>query len=112
MNYLMLFIGLFLVALGFLVRRYPILISGYNTMSAKEKENVDIKGLSAFMCRCLVVMGVTLSGSYYFCVWMQWWAIVAYVPVFVPMIFVVYALVKAQKYDHNRKNNNQKQRGT
>ena len=59
-----------------------------------------------------VVMGVTLSGSYYFCVWMQWWAIVAYVPVFVPMIFVVYALVKAQKYDHNRKNNNQKQRGT
>lgn len=111
MNYLMLFIGLFLVALGFLVRRYPILISGYNTMSAKEKENVDIKGLSAFMCRCLVVMGVTLSGSYYFCVWMQWWAIVAYVPVFVPLIFVVYALVKAQKYDHNRKNNNQKTKG-
>lgn len=73
MNYSMLFIGLFLVAPGFLVRRYPILISGYNTMSAKEKENVDIKGLSAFMCRCLVVMGVTLSGSYYFCVWMQWW---------------------------------------
>ena len=101
MNYSMLFIGMFLVALGFLVRRYPILISGYNTMSAK-----------AFMCRCLVVMGVALSGSYYFCVWMQWWTIVAYVPVFVPLIFVVYALVKAQKYDHNRKNNNQKQRGT
>lgn len=48
MNYSMLFIGLFLVALGFLVRRYPILISGYNTMSAKEKENVDIKGAFGF----------------------------------------------------------------
>lgn len=103
MNYSMLFISLFLVALGFLLRRYPILIAGYNTMSAKEKENVDIKGLSAFMCRCLVAMGVSLSGSYYFCVWMQWWMMVEWVPAVVPLFFIVYMLVKAQKYDHNRK---------
>ncbi|MCS3284297.1 DUF3784 domain-containing protein [Bacteroides salyersiae] len=46
-----------LIGLGVLVKRFPILIAGYNTMSKEEKMNVDVKGLSAFMCYSLVGMG-------------------------------------------------------
>lgn len=106
MEYAILFTGLFLIGLGFLVKRYPILIAGYNTMSAKEKEKVDVKGLLAFMCRSLVAMGLSLIGAYYFCVWMEWWTVASWVTVFVPLLFLPYVLVKAQKYDHNRKENN------
>ena len=41
--------GGLLVLLGILVRFFPNLIAGYNTMSAEQKKNVDVKGLSRFM---------------------------------------------------------------
>lgn len=45
-----------LFVLGLLVRKYPNLIAGYNTMTAEQKKKVDIKGLSSFMCRSLCVI--------------------------------------------------------
>lgn len=53
----MLITAFILIGLGVLVKRFPILIAGYNTMSKEEKMNVDVKGLSAFMCYSLVGMG-------------------------------------------------------
>ena len=47
-----------LIGLGVLVKRFPILIAGYNTMSKEEKMNVDVKGLSAFMCYSLFTIAV------------------------------------------------------
>ncbi len=44
-----------LIGLGVLVKRFPILIAGYNTMSKEEKMNVDVKGLSAL---CVTVWWV------------------------------------------------------
>lgn len=54
-NFLM---GGFLIAMGFLVKRYPDLIAGYNTMSPEKKRKVDIIGLSTFMRDSFIVMGV------------------------------------------------------
>ena len=48
-----LIIAAVLFVLGMLVRKYPNLIAGYNTMTAEQKKNVDVKGLSNFMCRSL-----------------------------------------------------------
>ena len=56
-----------LIGLGVLVKRFPILIAGYNTMSKEEKMNVDVKGLSAFMCYSLVGMGTVPVLAYYIC---------------------------------------------
>ena len=56
-----------LIGLGVLVKRFPILIAGYNTMSKEEKENVDVKGLSTFMCYSLVGMGTVPLLTYYAC---------------------------------------------
>lgn len=46
------------VLLGILVRFFPNLIVGYNTMSAEQKKNVDVKGLSRFMCSSLAAIGI------------------------------------------------------
>ena len=55
--------GAFLIVLGFLVKKYPDLIAGYNTMSAEQKEKVDIDGLSTMMRNSLIVIGVLLAIS-------------------------------------------------
>ena len=38
----LLMLWLFLIGSGFLVKRFPNLIAGYNTMSIERKKNVDI----------------------------------------------------------------------
>ncbi|NCC10941.1 MAG: DUF3784 domain-containing protein [Bacteroidia bacterium] len=57
-------VSLSLILCGFLVKRFPMLIAGYNTMSPAKKKQVDIKGLSTFLCRCLVFMGVGMLVLY------------------------------------------------
>jgi uncharacterized protein DUF3784 len=58
-----LIIGAGLVLVGFLVKIFPELIAGYNTMSAKEKAKVDIDGLSSMMRNTLIIMGVLVALS-------------------------------------------------
>lgn len=101
MKFILIFITLPLMGIGFLVKRYPNMIAGYNTMSRKEKENVDIKGLSLFMSRCLIVMGIMVAVCYYLFLRMGWPTAASFVPLFVPLISVSYMLIKQRKYDHN-----------
>ena len=60
-----LIIAAVLFVLGMLVRKYPNLIAGYNTMTAEQKKNVDVKGLSNFMRRSLCVIAVLMIVSYF-----------------------------------------------
>lgn len=94
-----------LFVLGLLVRRYPNLIAGYNTMSAEQKKKVDIKGLSGFMCRSLCVMAVLMILSYYAMgVMSVGEKVTSIVPTtLIPIIGVIYVVVRAQRYDHNGK---------
>lgn len=56
-------LGLSLVGFGFLVTRYPMLISGYNTMSKKNREKVDIEQVSRFLRKFLIIAGVIIVGT-------------------------------------------------
>lgn len=78
-----------------------MLIAGYNTMPPAKKKNVDIGGLSSFMRRHLVIMGA---------LWILFTVVleltdqtdtlaVIYVIYLLP--YVVWMLVRAQRYDHN-----------
>lgn len=96
-----LFIGSLLIILGLLVKCFPTLIAGYNTMPEEKKKNVDVAGLSSFMRRHLVILGVL-------------WILISvgleltdqtktapliytfYVP-----IYVFWIVLRAQRYDHN-----------
>ena len=93
--------GAFVIVCGLLVKRFPMLIAGYNTMPPAKKKNVDIGGLSSFMRRHLVIMGA---------LWILFTVVleltdqtdtlaVIYVIYLLP--YVVWMLVRAQRYDHN-----------
>ena len=49
--------GFILIICGLLVKQYPNLIAGYNTMSARDREKVDFVKLSTMMRNYLVVIG-------------------------------------------------------
>ena len=55
--------GVFLIILGLLVKKYPALIAGYNTMSDKEKALTDIDGLSSMIRAGCIIMGIVLCIS-------------------------------------------------
>jgi len=54
------FIGIFLICIGFLVKRYPNLIAGYNTLPKEEKDKIDIDKLSGRMKVTFIAMGVLI----------------------------------------------------
>lgn len=58
-------VGLALVGLGFLVKTMPELIAGYNTMSKEQKSNIDISGLSSYLKKGLIIVGVSIIIGYY-----------------------------------------------
>jgi len=57
--------GLFLIGIGLLVVKYPMLISGYNTMPKVDREKIDIRSYSVFMKKVFVVMGlIIITGGF------------------------------------------------
>lgn len=60
MGLIHLFIGLFFIILGFLVRSFPGIIAGYNTMPAEKKKNIDMDGLSRFLRNGFIIMGLAV----------------------------------------------------
>jgi hypothetical protein len=49
--------GIILIFCGLLVKYNPNLIAGYNTMSEKQKESIDVTKLSTMMRNYLVIIG-------------------------------------------------------
>ena len=95
--------GGILIICGFLAKAFPNLIAGYNTMSEKQKENVDVKGLSSFMRNAMVIIGFVVIGSYYF---FRWIGIderkYILIPAGLVMIGAIIMVIIAQRYDHNK----------
>ena len=90
--------GAFVIVCGLLVKRFPMLISGYK----EKRKNVDIDGLSSFMRRHLVIIGgllilfttiLELTG--------QQEAFSIILAVYLP-VYVIWMVVRAQRYDHNK----------
>ena len=49
--------GIILIIAGILVKRFPNLIAGYNTLSESDKEKIDIRRLSTYMHNGLIIIG-------------------------------------------------------
>ena len=102
-----LFVWLFaaiFVLLGLLVRKYPKLIAGYNTMSPERQKLVDVKGLKAFMCRSFCIIGLLVLLVYYLLLWggMAEMAAGMVSVIAVPVVGSVVVVAGAQRYDHGR----------
>ena len=54
--------GVLLIVVGLLVKRFPMLIAGYNTMPAgRRRKTSTSRGLSSFMRRHLVIIGSVMG---------------------------------------------------
>lgn len=57
--------GAFLISLGFLAARFPMLISGYNMLPKHKRDQIDIRPYASFMKKTMIIMGVVIIvGSY------------------------------------------------
>ncbi len=50
--------GILLIICGLLVKQFPNLIAGYNTLTKKDKEKIDIEGYSTLLRNALVGLGI------------------------------------------------------
>lgn len=66
-------IAAILVLLALLVRyaRMYFLIAGYNTMSAKERSLIDIKGIAKLFFVVCVYMAATMVAGYLLALWLE-----------------------------------------
>ena len=62
--YSQLLVSLILILCGFLVKKYPDLIAGYNNLSPSEKAKIDSKGLALFLKKVLIGLGLLNIVSY------------------------------------------------
>lgn len=92
------------VLLGLLVRKYPKLIAGYNTMLPERQKWVDVKGLTAFMCRAFCIIGLLVVLVYYLLLWDGIAEMAARLVsiIAVPVVGSVVMVAGAQRYDHGR----------
>lgn len=102
-----LFVWLFaaiFVLLGLLVRKYPKLVAGYNTMSPERQKLVDVKGLTTFMCRAFCIIGRLIILVYYLLLWDGIAEMAARLVsiIAVPVVGSVVMVAGAQRYDHGR----------
>jgi len=58
MIYSQILTSIILIVSGFLAKKYPNLIAGYNSKSQVEKEKININALSLFLKQLLVSLGV------------------------------------------------------
>lgn len=97
---LYLLVGLFVFAgIGIKYFKWYFLISGYNTMSKKQKENVDTEGLGKLMgnfmfliAGLMLISGIAQQNGYRLLTLMFMLSII-------PITIVL--IILAQKYDHN-----------
>lgn len=95
--------GAFLIVVGLLVKRFPMLIAGYNTLPAEKKKNVDVEGLSSFMRRHLVIIGALWASlAVILTLTCQQDALPVIYMIYVP-VYVVWMIVRSQRFDHNKK---------
>ena len=96
--------GLFFIGIGFLVKSYPNSIAGYNTMPKEKKKNVDIVGLSTFMKRGSIIMGISMIIlSLFIKVFNLKEMFFFWVLMFITLAGIIMLVIGAQKFDGNKR---------
>lgn len=91
-----------IVGLAIKYKKAYWLISGYNMMSEEKKKNVDFEGLGNFIASiCFAIAGIILIASVLINADKASFALIAYM-LLIPV--VIFAVIRAQKYDGNTKN--------
>ena len=97
------FTALIIIGCGYAIKAYPDLIAGYNTMSEARKKKVDIVGLSTFMKKSCIRIGVTMIVLSILMALFGFEIMISFGVVFsVSIVGTIIMVIKAQRYDGNR----------
>lgn len=92
------------IILGICIKVFKMywLISGFNTMSAEKKKNVDVKGLGNMMGNfCFIMAGIIFA----FIVSLFFENVVLSIIIIVTFVFtIIYMIIRSQKFDGNAMN--------
>ena len=99
MNLFVLVFGCMFVGIGLLVRKYPDLIAGYNTMPEEAKRRVDVEGLTVCIRNGLIVIGTVVIGGFYLLKLAGFIQIARLIVVAAPIVGAVILVVSVQKYN-------------
>ena len=91
-----------MVAMGFLVKAFPNLIAGYNTMPKDKKKNVYIDGLSTYVRNGFITMGLSIIVGCYLFEWFGFTMIADSMILIVTLVGVTILVINAQRFDHNK----------
>lgn len=104
-------IGAFFIAIGLAIHKlkWHFLISGYNTMSKKEKANVDVEGLA----KLVGIYSYANGGVFLLAALLHIldFEIILFPAIVFTLLSTVYLLIKSQKYDRNEKDSKQTIKG-
>jgi hypothetical protein len=102
MDVFVIIFSLFTALTGWLMKAQPNLISGYNTMSAEKKKNVDIQAVGNLFCKGFLLAGTSMIALYAIFNWLLDMPAVAQGVWLAPILIITPVLiVMAQKYDKN-----------
>lgn len=97
-------LGILCIILGMLAKRYPMLISGYNTMSEKRRSYVDIDALKKLICHSFVVGGIILIVLGIIGYWVSGnWMVIAMIIVLCGVCVAVNIISVKRGYDRHPK---------
>lgn len=103
MEMIALLFGLSFVGIGFLMKKYPNMISPYNTMPAEKKKNVDINAIASLYQKGFLIIGLSTIGVYYLFDLLNM-RLVAQISTMVPVfVLTPILMIMVQKYDLNKR---------
>jgi len=65
------YIGSLFIVLGVLIKFFPGLLAGYNSLSSQEKENAEANRLPTFSSIVFISMGLISIGGYLAVMWLE-----------------------------------------
>ena len=94
------FLGLFLIALGFITLKYPWTIKQWRYASEEKRKNIDIKGLQELYCKSMLFggLGLILVGITNYFVKGNW---SIYALMIITFAMVGYMMARTRRYDKN-----------
>jgi len=92
-----------LIFFGIAIKHFKwyFLISGYNTMSKKKKENVDIDGLGKLMANFMFILAAIIGLSGF--LQMQGYKNLSMIIMLLMIPMIIILIINSQKFDHNKR---------
>ena len=94
------FLGLFLIVLGFLTLKYPSLIKNWRYATEEQRKNIDIEALKLLCCKSMVVSGTALIivGIVSYFIKGSW---PIYAMIMIAFAMAGYMVARTRRYDKN-----------